>query len=368
MSPFFAKPCFVALASALFLLGGCSDATPDSSSELPRPVKLHTVGDPSASQVREFPARLKAPEEAQMSFRTGGELSRLLVREGQQVKRGELIAELDNTDQQLRLNDRQATFDLTRSQLERMEQLVERQMVSRAEFDERRAQFNQAEAALNLARQDLAYTRLTAPFDGLVARTHVERFQVVQPNQPIITLYAGKAMDVVFQLPENLLASIRTNLRPTEYQPRVRMENLPGQEFPAVYKEHASQPDPQTLTYQVTLTIEPPTELVLLPGMSATVLVDFARLRQAQSGSVLVPVEAVFSPDTGTGAERQVWVVSEEDGQARVHARSVEVGRLSREGIEILAGLEPGEMIVAAGVSELSEGRAVRAWERERGL
>lgn len=358
----------VLLAAALALLAGCSDPDTPTVAEAPRPVKLHTVGDPMASQVREFPGRLKSPEEAQLSFRTGGELAQLRVREGQQVKRGELIAELDNTDQQLRLNDRQATFDLTRSQLDRMQQLVERQMVSRAEFDERQAQYNQAEAALNLARQDLAYTRLVAPFDGLVARTHVERYQVVQPNEPILTLYAGKSMDVVFQMPENLLATLRSGLRPTEYQPLVRMENFQGLEFPAVYKEHASQPDPQTLTYQVTLTIEPPEELVLLPGMSATVLVDFARLRQTQAGGVLVPVEAVFAPDSGSASDRQVWVVTEVDGQSRVQARRVEVGRLTRSGIEILSGLEPGEVIVVAGVGELAEGKAVRAWERERGL
>ena len=95
------------------------------------------------------------------------------MREGQTVKAGELIAELDNTDHELRLKDRQATYELSRSQLERIKQLVDRQMVSRAEYEERQAQFNQAEAALNLARQDLTYTRITAPFAGVVARSHV---------------------------------------------------------------------------------------------------------------------------------------------------------------------------------------------------
>jgi RND family efflux transporter MFP subunit len=355
------------LASLAFMVAGCGPET-DSSVETPRPVKLHTVADPLGSQLREFPARLRSPEEAQLSFRTGGELQQLRVREGQRVRKGEVIAELDATDYQLRLNDRQAAFDLSRSQLDRMEQLVDRQMVSRAEFDERRAQFNQAEAALNLARQEVAHTRLLAPFDGLVARSHVERYQVVQANQPIVTLYAGDSMDVVFQLPETLLSRIRTDFVPGEYQPLVRLDSLPDVQLPGVYKEHASQPDPQTLTYQVALNIQPPPGMLLLPGMSATVVVDFARMRSQGQDRLLVPVESVFSPDAGDSEQRQVWVVLEGEDGLRVTARDVTVGQLTHTGIEVLGGLEPGERIVAAGGGELSEGRQVIPWVRERGL
>ncbi len=354
-------------ASAMLLLTACSDE-PAPATETPRPVKLFTVADPSATQIREFPGRLKSPEEAQLSFRIGGELKRLLVREGQTVNAGELIAELDNTDHELRLKDRQATYELSRSQLERIKQLVDRQMVSRAEYEERQAQFNQAEAALNLARQDLTYTRLTAPFAGVVARSHVERFQVVQPNQAIITLFSGESMDVVFQLPENLVSSLRTTTAPETYKPKVRMENLPGIELDAVYKEHASQADPQTLTYQVTLSIQPPPGVVMLPGMSATVLVDFARLRTDDTLPLTVPVEAVFSPDTSGADRRQVWVIAEGENGLTVTARDVKVGQLTRNGIDIIEGLAPGEVIVAAGGAELAEGNRVRAWERERGL
>ncbi|MEB3734461.1 efflux RND transporter periplasmic adaptor subunit [Halopseudomonas pachastrellae] len=179
---------------------------------------------PGAERIREFPGRLKAPEEAQLSFRLGGELQSLKVHEGQEVKQGELIAQLDDTDYRLKLSDRQASFDLTRSQLTRMEQLVERQMVSQAEYDQRKAQFNSAEAALNLARQELAYTRINAPFDGVVARTHVEQFQVVQPNQPIATLYSSDSMDVVFQVPENLFSNLRRDLKPEDLHSKVRLE------------------------------------------------------------------------------------------------------------------------------------------------
>ena len=349
------------------LLSGCSEPA-EPVAEKPRPVKLFTVTDPGAERIREFPARLKAPEEAQLSFRLGGELQSLKVHEGQEVKQGELIAQLDDTDYRLKLSDRQASFDLTRSQLTRMEQLVERQMVSQAEYDQRKAQFNSAEAALNLARQELAYTRINAPFDGVVARTHVEQFQVVQPNQPIATLYSSDSMDVVFQVPENLFSNLRRDLKPEDLHTKVRLENLPGTPIEAAYKEYASQPDPSTLAYDVTLSMPIPEGVVLLPGMSATVIVDFAGITRHTQIPMVVPVEAVFSPDSQSSEARQVWVISEQDGELHVSARSVTVGELTHDGIEVLSGLEAGEQIVAAGGNELSEGQQVRRWVRERGL
>lgn len=348
-------------------LTGCSEP-PAPIEQKPRPVKLFTVSDPGTERIREFPARLKAPEEAQLSFRLGGELQALKVHEGQEVKRGDLIAQLDDTDYRLKLSDRQASYDLTRSQLTRMEQLVDRQMVSQAEYDQRKAQFNSAEAALNLARQELAYTRITAPFDGVVARTHVEQFQVVQPNQPIATLYSGDSIDVVFQLPENLLSNLRRDLQPEELRSKVRLDNYPDALIDADYKEYASQPDPSTLAYDVTLSMPIPDNLVLLPGMSATVIVNFAEISRQSVVPIVVPVEAVFSPDTDSSEQRQVWVVSAQDDGLTVSARPVTVGQLTHDGIEILSGLAAGEQVVAAGGNELSEGQRVRPWIRERGL
>ena len=98
-------------------LAGCSEP-PAPQADKPRPVQLFTVTEPGAERIREFPARLKAPEEAQLSFRLGGELQSLEVHEGQKVQRGDLIARLDDTDYRLKLSDRQASYDLTRSDID----------------------------------------------------------------------------------------------------------------------------------------------------------------------------------------------------------------------------------------------------------
>lgn len=361
------RPLLCLCLPASLLLTGCGQP-PAPQEQAPRLVKLFTVEDPAGQRLREFPARLKATEEAELSFRIGGQLKSLEVLQGQPVKRGQLIASIEDTDQRLRVRDRQASFDLANAQFKRIAKLLERQMISRSEYDQRKATLDSANAALSLARQELDYTRILAPFDGVVANTHVDNFQVVQAKQPVATLQSGDSLDVLFQMPENLLTNLRSREESRDYHPSVILDSLPGREFEAVYKEHSTQPDPKTLTYQVTLSMPRPEELTLLPGMSATVRVDFAQLSRIPDNRLLVPVEAVFSADAGPASAKQVWVAREQDGALRLSARQVEVGQLTRNGIEVLSGLEPGEQIVAVGGAELEEGQAVRPWVRERGL
>ena len=361
------RPLLLLCLPAGLLLSAC-DQAPAPREQAPRLVKLFTVEDPAGARLREFPARLKATEEAELSFRIGGQLKTLEVLQGQRVKRGQLIASIEDTDQRLRVRDRQASYDLANAQFQRMAKLLERQMISRAEYDQRKATLDSASAALSLARQELEYTRLLAPFDAVVASTHVDNFQVVQAKQPVVTLQSGDQLDVLFQMPENLLANLRSREENRDYHPSVVLDSLPEREFEAVYKEHSTQPDPKTLTYQVTLSMPRPEGLNLLPGMSATVKVDFAQISHNLGSRLLVPVEAVFSPDDSSPEVKQVWVAREQDGVLRLTARQVEVGQLSRNSIEVLSGIEPGEQIVAVGGAELEEGQAVRPWVRERGL
>jgi RND family efflux transporter MFP subunit len=352
---------------ACVLLAGCGEP-PAPQQQAPRLVKLFTVEDPASQRLREFPARLKATNEAELSFRIGGQLKKIEVLQGQQVKLGQLIASIEDTDQRLRVRDRQASFDLANAQFQRIAKLYERQMISRSEYDQRKAALDSANAALSLARQELDYTQILAPFNGVIASTYVDNFQVVQAKQPIATLQSGDSLDVLFQLPENLLTNLHRREDRPDYHPSVTLDSLPGREFEAVYKEHSTQPDPRTLTYEVTLSMPRPQELNLLPGMSATVKVDFAQLSRTPDNRLLVPVEAVFSADSGPASAKQVWVVREQDDALHLSARAVEVGQLSRDSIEVLSGLEPGEQIVAVGGAELEEDQTVRPWVRERGL
>merc|ERR1711879_501244 len=142
---------------------------------------------------------------------------------------------------------------------------------------------------------------------------------------------------------------------------------LPGQRFLADYKEHNTQADAATSSYQVVLTLQSPEKLNVLPGMSASVFADLSQILAVHHSEVTVPSTAVFQSAAQTEGTSQssVWLV-DDDNILRQHA--VTSGELTATGIQILTGLKPGDRILTAGVHQASDGMKVKPWTQERGL
>jgi RND family efflux transporter MFP subunit len=348
-----------------FLLAAC-DRTPPEVVESVRPVKIFTVEDGGQNGTRYFPARLQAGDETQLSFKRSGQLQQLLVREGERVKKGQTIAQLNDTDLNLRVRDRQSTFNLARDQFNRFNTLQGQRAVSRAELDVRRAEMESARAALEIARKELSDATITAPFDGIIANVTARNHQVMAPGQAVATLSALDTLDVVFSVPERLFTTLDISNR--NYKPTVILNHLPGREFTAEYKEHTTTTTSASQTFQVTLTMERPADMPLLSGISGRVRINSGNLSGTDHPTIVVPVEAVFNPDSTQLNDARVWVIKNEDGQMHVEERKVQVGQLTENGIQVTSGLADGEHIVAAGTGELRPNQVVRAWVRERGL
>ncbi len=344
---------------AVIGLAGCGEPEPAAQ---PRPVsvKLMTVGHTSA-RVRRSSGRVVIAARAEPAFRVSGQLVALPVRDGQKVEQGELLAELDARDFRNDLDQRLADAKLAGNQYRRGQTLSKRGMIADSELDELTARHQQAQAALSQARDNLSYTRLTAPYDGVVASTEQENHQFVQAREPVLYLQSADTIDVHFSVSEGFIRRVLP-LGPS-FRPEVVFPGLPEQRFRAVYREHESRPG-ATQAYTIVVTLPVPDDLVLLPGMSVTVRVDRAAERQGDKTAPIVPVEAVFNGDEATGA--RVWRLDTENDT--VEAQPVTLGAVSGDGVAILEGLSAGDRIVVAGVHRLEEGQAVRELTRERGL
>ncbi|MFU8785047.1 efflux RND transporter periplasmic adaptor subunit [Aliidiomarina sp.] len=355
------------LAAAL-LLSACSEPQTDVAEPPLRPVKLITVGSEQASDIRRFPAVVAATQTADLTFRVGGELVEIPWRPGHEVAKDDLIAALDPTDYQLTAEQARARAELAQAQYDRIAQLANENIIPRSQFDEAKAELQVARANLNTAETNLSYTRLHAPFAGVIANLHVDLHENVGPQQPVITLHVDDMVDVSIQVPEQLFAQVRRDLT---YQPDIIFESLPGQTFAGQVREWDRIADPATNTYRVVFTLPKPETGNILPGMSATVLIDRSLVLPDSTGAVQIPVSAVFTPPHTELASnvRMVWVYQPAAGnQGSLSARQVTVGSASSSSITILDGLQFGEHIVIAGVHQLTEGQAVRPWVRERGL
>ncbi|WP_228736690.1 efflux RND transporter periplasmic adaptor subunit, partial [Klebsiella variicola] len=280
---------------------------------------------------------------------------------------GQTLARLNAREAQQRVNERQTAATLAQRQFDRFQTLAGRQAISQAEMDVQRANRDAANAALKIAREELAQMSLTAPFGGIAAGVHIRNHQVVAAGQPVITLTRTDLLDVVFSIPENLFTSL--DIRNTAYRPVVRINTLPGREFTAEYKEHTGSSDNSTLTWQIILTMPRPDDFPTVGGVSGTVTVNLGNLpASAGRETLVVPVEAVFNPDNRPKNEPVVWVVKGENAHLYLEERRVTVGEVTSQGVMITEGLRAGEQVVAAGVSELHDRQPVRIWTRERGL
>lgn len=354
------------LPVALLLLTAC-DSRPDPAAPLPKMVKVAEVAEAGSAQQRVFPARIESGDATDLAFKRPGQIEALDIRQGAVIRQGQPLARLNAREAQQRLNDRQTAATLAQRQFDRFQTLAGRQAISKAEMDVQRAQRDSANAALQIAREELSQMTLVAPFSGTAASVHVRNHQVVSAGQPVVTLTRTDMLDVVFSIPENLFRTF--DIRNMQYRPVVRINALPDREFTAVYKEHSGSSDSNTLTWQVILTMPRPDDFPAVGGVSGTVTVNLTNLPAGVGTQALVvPVEAVFNPDNSPRNEPHVWVVKGEGDALHLEDRKVSVGQVSTEGVVITRGLHAGERVVAAGVGELHANQPVRIWTRERGL
>ncbi|MAA95507.1 MULTISPECIES: efflux RND transporter periplasmic adaptor subunit [unclassified Arsukibacterium] len=356
---------FLLLVCSGIALFGCSEPVPEATEPLIRPVKLHLVGSDSGAAVRQFPAIVEPTVRANLTFRVGGKLVQLMARPGQQVQQGELLAQLDDTDFKLKLDQARARYELAQTQFVRAEQLIAQKLVSQAVFDESKAQLQVAQADLSAAETALSYTRLQAPFAGIISRLLVENHENIAAQQPIMELQVRDQVDVVIQVPEDVISNVRKDF---DYQPEVVFDSHPMYRYRARIREWDTRADPATNSFKVVFSMATPTEFNVLSGMTANVIAEVSKINAAYVDALFIPASAIFMPDDTALSSQHSFVWIYNPAQGMVKRRQVTVSSLTSAGAAITAGLSAGEQIVSAGVQHLSEGQQVRPWVRERGL
>lgn len=355
--------CLVMLSAALSGCGNTDDALP--TEEVVRPAKIFEVGQNRQSDLRNFPAEVEANADSKLAFRVSGQIITLTTKAGENVKKGQLLARLDPKDFKLRVDDRQARFDLAKSQFERAKTMLDKKLIAQSQYDEAQANLRVSQSSLNTARADLEYTYLRAPFAGSVAQRLAENHENIQAKQTIFTLQTSDRIDISIQLPENLFAHINRN---SQYQPTVSFPSYPERKFLAQIKEWDTVAAPGTLTYKVVFSMEAPKAINILPGMTANLSADMFQVTDYQQGSFQLPIESVFSAPDSNSSDKGRYIWKLDSNTMMVSKAQVVVGDIKNGTIEVLSGVSEGDKVVAAGVHFLSEGMKVRVWNREEGL
>lgn len=344
------------------ILVGCSAESTEVAPPLIRPVKLLEVTDVNAASIRVFPAKIAATKQADLGFRVSGQLTDFTLVEGLHVKKGTILAQLDERDARNTLLNREADHELATADYKRKGELLRRQLISPADYDLAKAQLKSATAALANARDQLSYTRLIAPYDGTVAKISIDNFQMIQANQSVLVLQKDHDIDVVIQVPESMASQAIAFNPNAKFQPLVRFSAQPDQSYKASLKEHATQVTPGTQSYEVVYTLPRPTNITILPGMSAELTLDLSIGNEINK--TVIPASAVMKRDLD--GENIIWLYHADTGN--VTPQIVTLGRITTNGVEILKGLSLGDQLVVAGVQYLSAEQTVKPLRWQRGV
>ncbi len=337
-------------------LAACGQEQQERVVEVVRPVKTLIIPEPESSGIRSFPARIESTRRAEVSFRVPGKIVELPIVEGETVKKGQVIAKLDPTDYQLVVDDREAELFRARRDYERATELAKNDFITRKELDRREASLKQATAALELAKRDVYYTTLAAPFTGQISKRLVQNFEEIQAKQAIVELRDIEALEVKFSVPEQIMLRVTESVEEEGKQPdiSVAFDAAPGKSFDLTFREIATTADPATRTFEATYTMKAPKDLLVLPGMTASVTADLRKYFDSAQ-TAYVPLDAVVSSNDSSG---QVWIVDEKS--MTVKPKLVSVGAQEGNIIAVTKGLKPRDRIVIAGLPYLTEGMRVR--------
>jgi len=319
-----------------------------------RPAKVMELTENQGSFTRRYPGQVKASRTVDMTFEVMGQVVELAVAEGSQVEQGDLLARLDPQDYQNRRDAIRAQYDTAKSNMERAKILFEKNMISQVEMESKQAEYDVRLADYNIAQKALNDTYMYAPFSGIIANRSVELYEQVQARQPIMTLEDLREIDIDINIPENTVRIF------DQYKINVyaRFDRGPEDSYPLKVKEFSTTPDVQTKTYKATMTMERPNDFPVFPGMSVNVILNAELKDEMEKGNFVVPVSSVFSDESG---QSRVWIVNTE--AMTVHARPVTTDSLTADTVELAGGVQPGEIIVTAGVSQLMEGQKIRFFE-----
>jgi len=343
----------VVLTVCILCIGCGSDPVEE---EIIRPVIAIQVGDLESLAGRNYPGRAAATEEVDLGFEVSGTLIERPVDKGDEVKKGQLLAKLDPSDFINDLKAAQAERDRARAYYDRISIAVRSGAVSKQDLTDAQARLDVAAAQVKIKQKQLNDSEIRAPFDGVIGATYVENYQRVRPKQIALRLLDISKIKLTVNVPETLISLV-----PYVTQIWLEFDAFPDKKIAARVKEIGAEASLTTRTYPVTVIMDQPADLKILPGMAGNLTGEAQLPDDLDHRGIPVPVGAIFTPNNQK--KSYVWTVNSET--KTVERCPVTTGRVAEKGVMVLEGIKPGDWIVTAGLHSLQEGQKVSIFDSE---
>ena len=334
---------YIFILLAVVLVCGCGQKK-EQQSKAPTRVKTILVSPGMVDNAQTYVGIIEEREATAVSFTGMGVVKRMLVNEGQYVGRGQLIAEMDDTQARNLLSGAEAAMTQANDALQRYGMLHENGSLPEVQWVEIQSKVAQAKSQLDVAKKNLADCRLKAPVSGIVGRKQVGTGETALPSQAVVSILDISTVKVKVAVPEAEIGSIHANT-PTS----IKVEAI-GDSYHGGRIEKGVQADALTHTYDIRIHVAN-CNRKLLPGMVASVRF-ITEDSQAISGRK-IPITSVQKNSDGS---LFVWKI---DNNKTVHRTKVTIGNTVGNYVSVTDGLSIGDRIVTEGYQKLSEGTSV---------
>ena len=328
----------------LIIISSCGNK--DEHKEIVVNVRTDTVKVYGSGKSANFPGRIKAGDDINLSFRIAGPIASINVSAGNFVKKGQVLAQLDRRDYETQLAATEAEYSQIKNEAERVIALYKKEVVTENDYYKAVHGLEQITAKYDAHKNALADTKLIAPYDGYVQKTYYSAKETVSAGMPVVSMIGTSAMEVEINIPSNVYA-----MR-DEIESFVCTSDIyPNKEYPLEMAGMNRKANLNEL-YTVYLNLKTPKDYPpLTPGMNVKVEVNY---KSSMEDRYLVPINALISGKTGNS----VWLYNADNGT--INKREITTDGINNRGCAIvLTGLKHGEIVVSAGASSLKEGQKV---------
>lgn len=325
--------------AAVSLLTACGGSNKKTDEVKVRSVMTVTPLNRQESAVKNFSGVVKENSTISLSFRTPGQIARILVKEGTRVRRGQLVATLDTKDYQLQVDAAQTQYDQLKNEVERLRRLHEANSLAGNDYEKATSGLEQLRIQLQNAKNHLSYTQLTAPVDGTIQKVNFEASEMVSAGLPVMDLIDTHSMEVEVNIPADVYRMLDNT---TEAYCMAA-----GQRYRLHQKSVLAKADANQL-----FTVKYAIDGQLSAGINVNVYLEIGG-SQTVSG-LSIPAHAIFED----GGKTYVWVVEEGD---IVKRHAITTSRVDSEGMAVVeSGISASDRVVKAGVKALHDGDKVK--------
>lgn len=337
---------FLVVGTLSLLLSACNNGSNQTTK--PKTIKTEEVIFSDETSVMQYPGKVKSSQDAGLSFKVSGTLQKIFVKDGQRVKKGQLIAELDPIDYQVQFDATEAEYKQVKAEAERVIALYKDGGTTPNNYDKAVYGLKQITAKYKHHKDQLAYTKMYAPYDGIIDKHYFEEHEIVGAGMPLLSLVGAATPEVEISLPAqdyvkrekftsytctfDVYPGISYKLEPKSISPKANANQL------------------YTMTFKLVADNKP------LPSVGMNTMVTIASAKNGDVETYIVPSTAVFETD---GVSR-VFVY--EANSSTVKAVEINLTFLKSNGSSEITSpqLKRGDLVVSSGVHHLKDGESVR--------